>query len=238
MAIDADVDWIEVDVRKSKDGTLYLFHDVDVRRMTNAEWCFPACSDWRFKSFTDKDIATLRVDYPGKGVPVPSLSAVLQQFTSASNTKFVLNLRDANITPDDLRDAVGELEPDRFILFGRESCLSAFAQKEQESSDEKRYAFGYTALRTESTNKLRFLFSDAFLLRKCDELDSDLLVLPALFINQSLIDRTHDSNRKVLAYGIDEEHPYKVPDLGVDGLIVDDPSEVIPKYAPRVFRKS
>ena len=232
MAVDADVDWIEVDVRKSKDGTLFLFHDEDVRRMTDAAKCFPDCTEWRFESFADKDIATLRVDYPGKGVTVPTLATVLTQFSSSSGTRFILDLKDDSITPDELRAAVGDLDPDRFILFGREACLKLFAKKEKQSSGEKLYTLGYTALWTEEWNKIKFLFSHDFLLRKCDELGCEYLVLPALFLNQSLIDRTHDSDRKVLAYGIDEKHPFKVTDLGVDGLIVDDPSEVIRKYAP------
>ena len=38
---------------------------------------------------------------------------------------------------------------------------------------------------------------------------------------------------KILAYGIDEDQPFKATDMGIDGLIVDFPQKVRLKY----FRK-
>ena len=55
-------------------------------------------------------------------------------------------------------------------------------------------------------------------------------MLPTLFLNQDLIDGAHEANCRVLAYSIDEQHRCKVTDLGVDGLIVDDPAWVMSKY--------
>ncbi|MCP4772657.1 MAG: hypothetical protein GY880_00310 [Planctomycetaceae bacterium] len=50
-----------------------------------------------------------------------------------------------------------------------------------------------------------------------------ILVLPALFLNQDLIDDARVVNCEVLAYGIDERRPCKVTAMGGDGLIIDVP---------------
>ena len=55
-----------------------------------------------------------------------------------------------------------------------------------------------------------------------------------MFLNQSLIENVHNDKDlpgiKILVYGIDEDQPYKVTDMGVDGVIVDDPKNVRRKY--------
>jgi glycerophosphoryl diester phosphodiesterase len=224
------VDWIEVDVRKSADGILFLFHDEDVCRVTDAKRAFANRQDWDFSSFESAEIAKLGIDYPNGREAIPRLADAMKEFAGDPQVKFVLDLKDSGITPRDLRKAVGELDPDRFILFGKKDCLDDFAEEEKASKDRRRYTLGYTALWTENNNKLDFLFSHEFLLRECKDLGGEYLVLPALFLNQDLIDNAHKANCKVLAYGIDEQYPYKVTDMGVDGLIVDDPSGVSSKY--------
>lgn len=230
-AIAVEVDWIEIDVRKSEDGILFLFHDKDVCRLTDAKRVFPNKESWEFSSFSSAEIAKLGIDYPGGRESIPRLADVMKEFSDDPQVKFVLDLKDPRIMPGELEEAVGELNPNRLILFGSEDCLAEFSENEEEQrNDKKLYTLGYTALWTENNNKLDYLFSHEFFLRKCKDLGCEYLVLPALFLDHDLIDDAHKANYKVLAYGIDEQYPYKVTDMGVDGLIVDDPSGVISKY--------
>lgn len=229
-AIAIGVDWVEIDVRRSDDGVLFLFHDKDVRRVTDAKCVFPAKDDWDFSSFKSDEIARLGINYKEGREAIPRLAEVLQRFSKDPRVNFVLDIKDPEIKPRELQEAVGELDPKRLILFGRKDCLRCFARKENKSKETTLYTLGYTALWTENNNKFDYLFSHEFFLRKCKELGCEYLVLPALFLNQRLIDEAHEAGLKVLAYGIDEQNPTKVTDMGVDGLIVDDPSGVISKY--------
>ncbi len=229
-AIATGVDWIEIDVRKSRDGVLFLFHDEDVCRVTDAKRVWADRQSWEFSSLESAEIEMLGIDYPEGREAIPRLEDAMKEFSGDPQVNFVLDIKDEKIEPEDLMKAVGDLNTDRFILFGKESCLKPFAKKEKESNDRNLYTLGYTALWTENNNKFDYLFAHEFFLRKCDELGCEYLVLPALFLNQDLIDDAHDANCKVLAYGIDEKDPFKVTDMGVDGLIVDDPSGVISKY--------
>ena len=230
-AIDAGVTWIEIDLRKSSDGVLFLFHDADVRRVTNAEQIFLNRKNWAFSSFHSVEIAQLQVDYSGQGARIPCLASVLTTFSGESAVNFILDLKDEGISPNDLRKVAGKLEPHRFVLFGKADCLRQFAVEEREHPNEKLYSLGYTALWTEGSNKYRYLLSDEFFLERCEELGADYLVLPALFLQSDLIARAHAQNRRVLAYGIDEQHPRKVTALEVDGLIVDHASDVMSIYS-------
>ena len=231
----SNVDWIEIDVRKSNDGTLFLFHDADVRRVTNAVQKLPGRKDWRFSSLTDDEIARIRVAYPGKGARIPTLASAMEAFPSDPSIKCVLDLKEV-ISPDELVAATGELDPNRFILFGQEACLKPFAEQEHDAGVNL-HRLGYTALWSEDNNRFHFLFGHEFLLQRCKALDCDYLVLPAMFLNQDLIDDVRaerDLNGlKILAYGIDEDQPFKATDMGIDGLIVDFPQKVRLKY----FRK-
>ena len=229
-AVAIEVDWVEIDVRKSSGGNLFLFHDEDVCRVTDAKRVFADRDNWDFSSFKSANIEKLGIDYPGGREAIPRLADAMKEFLDDPRVKFVLDLKDPRINPYDLQKAVDDLNTNRFVLFGTESCLKSFAEVEKKNKGKKLYTLGYTALWTEKYNKLDYLFSHEFFLRLCDELGCEYLVLPALFLNQNLIDDAHDAKCKVLAYGIDEQHPYKVTDLGGDGLIVDDPLGVISKY--------
>ena len=194
------------------------------------EMCICESPKWDFSSFTSAEIEKLWIDCPEGGAAIPRLADAMKAFFGDPKLKFVLDLKDEKIKPSDLQEAVGDLNTNQFILFGKEACLKPFARKQKESKAKKLYRLGYTALWTENNNKFDYLFSHEFFWRKCDELGCEFLVLPTLFLNQDLIDGAHEANCRALAYGIDEQHRCKVTDLGVDGLIVDDPAWVMSKY--------
>ncbi|GKQ36503.1 glycerophosphodiester phosphodiesterase family protein [Streptomyces sp. A012304] len=56
----AGIDWVEVDVQRSKDGVLVLMHDPDLVRTTDAEKVFPHRAPWRVGDFTYAELSRLR----------------------------------------------------------------------------------------------------------------------------------------------------------------------------------
>lgn len=233
-AVASKADWVEIDVRKSADGTLYLFHDVGVLRVTNAAQVFPGRDDWSFGSFSDQEIKRMRIDYPGNGSWIPTLAQVLGKFSPNEGVKFILDLKE-EVTADELNGAIGDLDPSRVILFGKQSCLDPFKDDVSDPGRVK-YQLGYTALWSELGNKFQFLvdYKYRFLRARCKDLNCQYLVVPSMFLNQSLIENVRNDKDlpgiKILVYGIDEDQPYKVTDMGVDGVIVDDPKNARRKY--------
>lgn len=70
FAVNSKADGIELDVRLSRDGTPFVFHDMVVDRLTDEKGFF--------KYFSDDDIADLRV----MGEPIPTLNDVLDHLES------------------------------------------------------------------------------------------------------------------------------------------------------------
>ncbi|MGW3624440.1 glycerophosphodiester phosphodiesterase [Streptomyces sp. NPDC000880] len=54
-----DIDWVENDVQRTKDGELVIVHDTTLARTTNVEQVFPDRAPWSIKDFTAAEIAQL-----------------------------------------------------------------------------------------------------------------------------------------------------------------------------------
>lgn len=54
-----DVEWVENDVQRTKDGKLVVIHDATLKRTTNVEKVYPDRSPWRVGDFTAAEIARL-----------------------------------------------------------------------------------------------------------------------------------------------------------------------------------
>ncbi|MEV6418788.1 glycerophosphodiester phosphodiesterase family protein [Streptomyces sp. NPDC051662] len=58
-ADDLGIDWVENDVQRTKDGRLVVIHDDNLRRTTDVEEVFPDRAPWKVKDFTAAEIARL-----------------------------------------------------------------------------------------------------------------------------------------------------------------------------------
>ncbi|MFD7134023.1 glycerophosphodiester phosphodiesterase [Streptomyces sp. NPDC059894] len=56
----AGVDWVEVDIQRSKDGVLVVMHDQDLVRTTDVRAVFPHRSPWKVGDFTMAELGRLR----------------------------------------------------------------------------------------------------------------------------------------------------------------------------------
>ncbi|MCM1974899.1 MULTISPECIES: glycerophosphodiester phosphodiesterase family protein [unclassified Streptomyces] len=74
-AAERDVEWVENDVQRTKDGELVVLHDDNLRRTTDVEEVFPDRAPWKVKDFTTAEIARLDAgswfgpEYAGTRVP-------------------------------------------------------------------------------------------------------------------------------------------------------------------------
>lgn len=74
-AVDRGVDFVEVDVQRTKDGRLVLIHDQDLLRTTNVEKVFPKRRSYAVADFTWQDIRRLDAGswkskrYAGEKIP-------------------------------------------------------------------------------------------------------------------------------------------------------------------------
>lgn len=56
---DQGIDWVENDVQRTKDGRLVVIHDDSLQRTTDVEQIFPDRAPWKVKDFTAAEIARL-----------------------------------------------------------------------------------------------------------------------------------------------------------------------------------
>lgn len=217
QAIDDGFKFIEIDVRKCRDG-LIPFHDAK----TGDHFGDPA----------DRSIASLSLDDLEKLVkrsgPVQDdqkillLEKVLEIFAKADVT-WVIDIKEDGIRSDllSLLESV-QLGPDsgRVILLGRFDIIDDYAGEG--------YPLTGVASFTHDMNWLRFAFEHRFILEQCDRLREslDYLVLPSPFLRRSLIAEATDRGLAVWVYGLkpgywEKRDLQRAVGLGVSRLIVD-----------------
>lgn len=85
IAIKSGADYIEFDIRKSKDNKLIIIHDPSIDRTTNGKGLL--------KNFTYAEIQTFKTVLSGNYIPL--LSEVLEKFKGKS--KFIIELKEVGI---------------------------------------------------------------------------------------------------------------------------------------------
>lgn len=76
-ALDEGVTALETDVQSTKDGQLVLFHDSDLKRLTDVETVYPDRADDPLPTFTLAELGRLRVDAGGPPEPVATFADLL-----------------------------------------------------------------------------------------------------------------------------------------------------------------
>lgn len=93
QAVADRADYVECDVRQTKDGVLIVLHDRELARTTDAESVFPGRSPWRVQDFTLAEIRRLDAgswkDPSYAGERVPTLAAVLRELSGSASGAFV-----------------------------------------------------------------------------------------------------------------------------------------------------
>ena len=213
--IDAGADWIEIDVRRSRDGVLMVFHDDTVDRTTDGTG--------KLDQLSKDQLQALQINVQPAGGSIATLREVFDLF-SKQDARFILDIKVPGVKNELLPLAVEYLSQDRVILFGVYDVLREYIGSG--------YSLGYTALWSERWNRYQFLFGHAFILERCDRLGCDYLVLPQVFLNQSLVDEARAKGVDVWTYGSEDKRDWrKSTKRGISGLIVDKPANAVDTFA-------
>lgn len=205
QGIDHGADWIEIDIRQSRDGTLMVFHDATVDRATNATGAVD--------TYTADELQALQLNVTPTET-IPTLESVFKRFAS-TEIRFILDIKVQGIRTELVMLTAQYLQHDQAILFGDTSILKEYI--------DCPYSLGYTARYSEGSNRYRFWLGHSFLLDRCEKLGSHTLVLPRVFLKESLIQSATKSGITVWSYGDDSETAWtQATKAGVTGLIVDD----------------
>ena len=209
--INAGADWIEVDIRVSGDGHLVVFHDDAIDLKTTGEGMVSSLS-------LDQLHAVEILTNPPERIL--SWDEAFEIFHS-DERKWVLDVKSKGIHEKvlqwlDHKVAKGELLKDQVIIFGTYEILTGYKGCG--------YALGYTAIWKNIGNQFRVLFNPSEIIKRCQILECDHLVVPIIFANQALVDRAVSNGLNVWVYGSDDRRDLEHgAGRGIGGFIVDRP---------------
>jgi glycerophosphoryl diester phosphodiesterase len=210
-AIEAGVDWIEIDVRQSADGILVVFHDPTLKRVTTDGVGSVSEKTWR-----ELQALEVKVDPPET---ISSFDHILDTFDSPQR-RWAIDIKQAGIRSQ-LIQALHKhhLTKDRVILFGQSAIIREY--------QDSQYPLAYIAAWGEGTNKFRFLLGHSFIVDRCVEFGDDLqyLVLPRIFHKRALVTDVKHAKPgiQVWTYGSENLTEWNQDiSRGADGLIIDD----------------
>lgn len=206
QAIDGGVDWIEIDIRCTSDGHLVVFHDETIDLKTTGTGAVSELSLDQLKSID------VLVDPTEK---ILTLEEVLTKF-QAPQRKWILDIKAKGISDQLLGFLNERVTSDQVILFGSYDVLMEYATCG--------YPLGYTVVWKQFGNQLRVLFAPFTIVRRCEQLGCDYLVLPVIFASPSLIDAAKVRGFEVWVYGTEDELDLRFfARCDIDGLIIDNP---------------
>ena len=204
------VDWIEIDIRQSKDGVLILFHDGTIQSKTTVGK--GKVAELSINELRSLDLFT---DPPEKILTLAEFENSFIQRLKDTGTGLILDIKVPGLKTPVLEwlDGAG-LDLDRVIIFADYGIL-----KDYKSSG---YQLGYTFTWGKPNNRLLYLFQKNEIIRRLQELDARILVLPVIFTSRQLIQMAEDEGFTVWTYGSDDKRDLEmVRGLGAKGLIVD-----------------
>ncbi|MFI6703329.1 glycerophosphodiester phosphodiesterase [Streptomyces sp. NPDC050509] len=112
------IDWVENDVQRTKDGRLVVIHDDNLVRTTDAEQVFPDRAPWKVKDFTAAEIARLDAgSWFGErwaGARVPTLEQYLRA-VEANQQKLLLEIKAPELYPDIEKDILRVLRHEGWL---------------------------------------------------------------------------------------------------------------------------
>jgi len=223
QAIDA-ADWIEIDIRKSKqadgeDSELVVFHDANVAAKTDFKGSKGAMSDLTLADLkslnlhvaSDRKIRTLNEVFDSGEIP-------------SREIHWIFDIKASGIQEDVMRwIEEQDLPKDQLILFGDYEVLHDYK--------DAGYPLGYTTLA--STNWRKMLFRPSAVFDDCDKLGAKLVAVPIAFVTKNFVDIATQRGVEVWCYdsNVDVDLKYAVG-CGVRGVIVDHPKDVRGMFYP------
>lgn len=122
-----DIDWVENDVQRTKDGELVVVHDETLDRTTNVEEVFPDRAPWKVGDFTAEELAQLDAgswfapEFAGERVP--TLKSFLDRI-SENGQKLLLEIKKPELYPGIEKEIIEELRTEGWLRAGKRDDLA------------------------------------------------------------------------------------------------------------------
>ncbi len=205
-AIEFGAEYIEFDVRKTKDKELIILHDSSLNRTTNGSG--------KLKNFNYNEIKKYRTK--NHKCAIPLLSEVLEELKGG--IKFIIELKE-----DDLTDGILEIV-NNFNIF--EECI--FSGRNLIDLQEIKKIYPKSRICYNLTKGVGFKIKDFLRLGRFKQLEfkPDLINLRSNLISSEFIEICHNNNIKSLAWDfISYKNPIfqikSLINLGIDGILFD-----------------
>lgn len=224
VAIDAKVDWIEIDIRKSgaKDGEnaeLFVFHDPNVAAKTDFD---RDGSTGEVSDLAPSELKALNLHVASDNKILTLNEVFASSEIALKEIKWIFDIKANGIKPDVLDWITKkDLPKDQLIIFGDHEVLKDY--------QDLGYPLGYTTLFSKSWYYMLFNPSEMF--DRCDSLGCTLIVVPIFFVTKAFVDDATDRGIDVWCYDSNNEADLKYAvGCGVKGVIVDHPARAITTF--------
>ncbi|MEM8952583.1 MAG: glycerophosphodiester phosphodiesterase [Verrucomicrobiota bacterium] len=226
--LDARVDWIEIDLRRTKDGKLVLFHDDTIDFKTNGEG---KLSELSLKTLHNFEVS---VDPPERILTWTAFHEGFLKDLRSVKAGLILDVKERGLGKD-LLNWINEPEANDYF---REGQLIVFGEYEVlEDYKDKGLKLGYTFTWSGKGNRFRYLFHKKEIIERLKSVGADLLVVPVIFASRDLIEQAKEEGIETWTYGSDDPRDWdRSRALGATGLIVDTPA-VARTYYPSIDRR-
>ncbi|MFX1237970.1 MAG: glycerophosphodiester phosphodiesterase [Promethearchaeota archaeon] len=202
-AIECGADYIELDVRATKDNKLIVIHDSNLKRTTNGIG--------EINEMNYKDIIRFRTKVTHCRIPL--LSEVLDQFKNT--VKFIIDIKTENIW-----EAVAELIQKNNLL---DSCILSGRYLKDLRSFKSQNPQGKICYNI--TKGIGFSFSE-LVKKECVPNDIDLISASTEILNSKFIEICHDNETLTLTWKFNnyKDSLKKIKrsiKMGIDGVLFD-----------------
>jgi glycerophosphoryl diester phosphodiesterase len=225
LAVDQRADFVEIDVQRTKDGTLVNFHDCTMERTTNIEELYPDRPRYRVSDFTWAELRTLDAgswfhdDYTGE--PLITLDHVISRIDH-TRTGLLAEISPCGHYTDLATDLAHHLQNKprylRHALTREQLAVQSFQTDDAQEFHTHLPHVPIGILDADRPTDTELLQLSTW----ADQVNPQHTVT-----DQTLVDRIHELGMDTNVWTVDEPGALReMAGLGVDGIITDYPQSL------------
>ena len=223
-AIDIGVDAIEIDIRLSSDGEVFVMHDAKVNRTTNSKGLLRKLNSEYLRNLD----AGSWFDSQFKGERIPTLRQVIE--TCKGKTELLVEVKSAQrsrypLMIDKIHLLLEQYQAFDFVKVQSfdSKILDLFHAKDQRFRISKLIVYNIGL-----GDKTKFYYDEKFRTGNLFSIDYlEGINTSQRYVNQRLIKRVHDANKEIYCWTANQHRTMKrLIRLGVDGIITNYPDKL------------
>lgn len=201
-AIEESADYVEIDVRLTKDNKVVLFHDNTLKRVNGSDKSIEHMTLEDVKKVDNGSYKNRKYDYEN----IPTLEEVFKNFKGKIkfNIELKMNNKECYELAKEVSRLIKEYSMSQYVV------VSSFNQLtiEKFKRDNKNIKTGYIISHP---------------MDNIEELQCDFISVKYNLLSKELVEEIHKNNKEIYAWTInDEENVRKIIKLGVENIITDD----------------